>query len=76
MEEQEQLKAFVSKINAKTKELRSQNTRLEAMVIIHTLYILLDYLFLPCGLISGYIESLMRIFAQSTNTAQLKKGVV
>ena len=45
MEEQEQLKAFVSKINAKTKELRSQNTRLEAMVIIHTLYILLDYLF-------------------------------
>ena len=35
MEEQEQLKAFVSKINAKTKELRSQNTRLEAMVITH-----------------------------------------
>ena len=34
MEEQEQLKAFVSKINAKTKELRSQNTRLEAMVIL------------------------------------------
>lgn len=32
MEEQEQLKAFVSKINAKTKELRSQNGRLEAMV--------------------------------------------
>ena len=57
MEEQEQLKAFVSKINAKTKELRSQNTRLEAMGIIHTLNILLDYLFLPCGLISGYIES-------------------
>jgi len=32
MEEQEQLKAFVSKINAKTKELRSQNGRLEAML--------------------------------------------